>query len=400
MRRVLIIQMGRDMRLLRYMKFLKEFGWKATYLNAGGGTALESFDDYLKDVEVIRVSANPLPKDALPAFFKLRKHLFIPEFNYFWIVKAFRMARDLLERRRYDLIFTSTPYSNIVVGYYLKQRYGLPWVVDYTDPWTNNFVYYKPPNRLVEAYDKHLEHKFTSPADFVLAVNEFQTDYLVGSIGIDRKKVDDIPLGYVNEDFRRARKVNEKKEKMVFLHLGVFYNEYSLNFFKVLRTCMKESPEMKKDIEVLFLGNVLEPKKQELIGLGMGDTIRFFGHVPFYSAMGWIQYSDVNIILTGDEKTKPLMTTKITEYLRAGKMILAVVPKGSFLDGILLRTKSGAVVEPHDLKGIKKLVLELYKEYKEHGTVHVHPDGAEVAKFDARHITGNLVKIFDRLCNK
>src|ERR1039457_807243 len=83
-----------------------------------------------------------------------------------WTFPA-RTYLDKLDLKGFDLILTcSQPHCNHLLGHYLKQRTGKPWIAYFSDPWTDN-IYSDYRSASILRYHRTLEEKVIGTADAV-----------------------------------------------------------------------------------------------------------------------------------------------------------------------------------------------------------------------------------------
>ena len=164
-------------RPVKFVKYLREFGWEPTVL-AAANPSVPVFDasllrDLPADLRMVhartwepdyrvkqqlgqnqpadsqgatgtahRGESSPVPtgrnwKQALRTALRSIAGLALqPDAQLLWLPNAFEAAYRLLQQTPHDLIFaTAPPYSNLLLGGLLKQATGLPLVLDYRDEW-------------------------------------------------------------------------------------------------------------------------------------------------------------------------------------------------------------------------------------------------------------------------
>lgn len=85
----------------------------------------------------VNVSAKPSVVSRSSRLANFLKAIAFPDSKLGWIPEAYRCAKRLLQKHRFNLIYSfGYPWSCHVVAYALQS--GLPWVADYADPWTLN----------------------------------------------------------------------------------------------------------------------------------------------------------------------------------------------------------------------------------------------------------------------
>ena len=117
-----------------------------------------------------------------------------------------RAAWELLERDRFDALFiTIYPTYPAVLGPMIKRRFGVPFVLDYQDPWVgawgrevgggpNGAVDFK--SRSTRAIGERIEPRVLRAADGVTAVSSRTYEDALQRTGTAPKDVAEIPIGW------------------------------------------------------------------------------------------------------------------------------------------------------------------------------------------------------------
>lgn len=104
---------------------------------------------------------------------KLLDWLVWPDRFVFWILPAYLKARRLVERNEYDAILVfMMPYSQGVVGLLLKQKTGIPLVLNLNDSLTCPDMHPTHPSRLHYHLARRVEDWYAQAADAVVYVSE------------------------------------------------------------------------------------------------------------------------------------------------------------------------------------------------------------------------------------
>ena len=88
-------------------------------------------------------------------------------------------------------------------------------------------------------------------------------------------------------------------------------------------------------------------------------------------------------------------TSKIYNYLGAGKHILGLVPKDGIAAKIISETGSGTIASSEDPKEIADVLEHMYSLW-ENNTLKVDPN-RDISIYEWRNLTKRLVAVFDSL---
>lgn len=114
--------------------------------------------------------------------------LAVPDTHGGWIPFAYRAGRRQIGAQPADIILASGPgFSAHVTAALLAARFGIPWVADYRDLWTNGTYYHY--NSARRALDASIERRTIRTAALVTAVSSVFVDELVRDFGVAARLV-------------------------------------------------------------------------------------------------------------------------------------------------------------------------------------------------------------------
>jgi len=324
---------------------------------------------------------------------RLNSWLFIPEDKAGWIPFVVYKALNIIKKEKPDIIFsTATPFSSHIAGLILKRITGLPLVLDFRDAWTQNPYYYRP-TILHSKLENMMEKNVVNNADAIISVTKPILDALKHKYTFSDGKSFVITNGYDEEDFSNLNK-DLKFDKFTITYTGNFYLKRNPNsFFEALKIFLSKNSDVRNNIQVLFLGAVNNEYVKMSQKMGLSDVVTFKGYSSHNDAISYICASDMLLLIMGDgEESKTGLTSKIFEYLRAGKSILGIIGEGEALN--LLKEKGGAfITKPSDVEEIAKAIENGYYNWKR-GIKFVPSDGEE---FSRRALTEKLAAIFEKV---
>jgi glycosyltransferase involved in cell wall biosynthesis len=99
------------------------------------------------------------------------------------------------------------------------------------------------------------------------------------------------------------------------------------------------------------------------------------------------------LIEGGGRGSDAFYTGKIFEYMNTGRPVVAVLPKGAASD-LVNESKIGLVADTDDVKAIKKVIAQYYKDWSE-GKLCFSPDREVIESFERKKLTEKLAEVFD-----
>src|SRR5947209_19682133 len=112
------------------------------------------------------------------------------------------------------------------------------------------------------------------------------------------------------------------------------------------------------------------------------------GYIDHSNCVRYLQSSDVLWLMLNNDRQSP---GKLYEYLGARKPILACVPDG-FIRQTIAEARAGVAVDPDDVDGIAKAIVQFYEQYEQERLPKPKED--VVSKYNRVDLTKELSVIF------
>jgi glycosyltransferase involved in cell wall biosynthesis len=223
----------------------------------------------------------------------VRQLVAFPDEERGWYGHAVEAASQLIDKGRIDaIISTSSPVTSHLIAKKLKQKYGLPWIADLRDLWTQN--HYSEKFKVIEFFERQLEIATLSQADALVTVSEPLVDALRD---LHRNKdVHCITNGYDPDDFQVSPGL---VRKFTISYTGALYNgirDPSMLFETVSDMIGRKriDPDL---IEIRFFGNRAEWLAEDVKKSGLENVVRIYGAVPRGEAISRQQESQLLLLL-------------------------------------------------------------------------------------------------------
>jgi len=292
----------------------------------------------------------------------VRANYFIPDARKFWIKPSVKAIKKYVSENKIDAIITTgPPHSLHLIGLQLKKELNIKWIADFRDPWTDIDYFHQLP-LTQNSKEKHqkLEQEVLKNADVSLVVGKtMKANYDTFSNNV---KV--ITNGFDTE-MDETSNVIILDEKFSITHIGLMNADRNpKTLWQVLAELSNEEKDFSSDLEIKLIGNIADDVSEDLEKYSF-QNITKINHVPHSEVKGYQQKSQILLLAINKvPNAKGIITGKIFEYLQAKRPILAIGPEDGDLAEILAKTKSGTIVDFENTSKLKKVVLQLYQQYK------------------------------------
>lgn len=363
-------------RTLKFVKYLREFDWQPTVLTVGE-TGYYAKDTSLlaeidSSIEVIRTNSNDinsllknkntvsLPRESMRKIMsRVSDLIFIPDSKIGWKKAALQSAEELLKREKFDAIFaTAPPQTAFLIAAELKQKFGIPVVLDYRDLWVD-YPFKTFPTPFHEFRHLKLETDVLRTADAVVTASENIRTLMMKRYGfLTDDKVTIIPQGFDDDDMKV--KITPRNDNIMrFTFSGLFYENRTPQYFlEALWNVLKRKPMFREQIEAHFLGAFRPEHRRIIEKLGLTDRVHIHGYLNHQDCVKFLLESDVLWVMMQEDQSTP---GKIFEYIGTKKKILGCVPNGTMRD--IIYEAGGVCTEPDDVSEIERAIEYLFGQF-------------------------------------
>ncbi len=310
------------------------------------------------------------PRLPLAAPFRLRKAaarwvLAVDE-QLPWVPFAVRLALRLHRQQPFDAVFsTSAPFSSHIAGLWCARLLGLPFAADFHDPWAA-YLEGTWPTPLHARICRGLETAVVREARLVVTVTEAMRDgFLRRYPDLPPERFHVIENGFDPEIFDSVSPA-PRDRRLTLVHAGSFLAARSpRSFFEALRTVLDEGLVPREEIRVLLVGSAGKEAARLREEMGLADVVAMTGFVPHTECLARQRSADaLLLVLPEGESRSDAHTSKLLEYLAAGKPVLALAPEGAAAE-LLAEAGMRRVVRPEDSRGIVRELRRLYQDWRQ-----------------------------------
>ncbi|RIY09318.1 glycosyltransferase [Hymenobacter rubripertinctus] len=325
----------------------------------------------------------------------VRGNLFIPDARRGWNRYVLEAVAELLAAgEQFDAVLTSSPpHSSQLIGLELKKRFGLRWLADLRDPWTDIYYYpelnHTPPARWLDA---RYERQVLEQADAVLVTSAHTKRlFLEKSARINPKNIHVLPNGYDEDDFRELSQ--PPQHELLITHAGTISETYRIDqLLRAAAECARRHPDV--PLRLRFVGKVSEGIRRQVREAGLEERTEFVPFVPHDESVGYLLQSTALLLALPDvANNRGILPGKVFEYLAASKPILCVGPIGSDADLLLRETGAGRTLPPDAYADLLDAFEGLVGRWRINPNLDL--PGPRPARYSRRALTERLAELVE-----
>lgn len=408
------------LRVRFFVSHLREFGWEPTVITTDPrhyDCALDPEIEHLlpDGLRVIRTPALPRSITRLVGLGDLGAR----SMAYHW-----RVLRDLCRRGEVDLVFIPVPaYMPMVLGRRAHDRFGVPYVIDYIDPWGSDYYWrvpraQRPPKwlaayataRLLERYTlRHVAH--------VVGVSRGTTETVRRRYPwIGEADTTEIPYGaesgdwdYIRHHPRRNQIFNPEDGRLHFASVGAYTEAMRpvlSAFFSGVQKARTEDAALAR-VRLHFVGTSYSTGEPCVSSIareqGVEDLVEEHPQrVPYLDALQLL--SDAHALLVIGSAEPHYTASKIFPYILARKPLLTVFHRDSSVIDIVENTQAGSVVSFNAGDPLSGKIGEIAQRVRELAALaSSHEPRLQQQALEAystRAMTARLARVFDRVMTR
>lgn len=405
-----------SIRIRGLAKFLPEFGWDPVILTVKvpgksepGFNVVETFyqSKQKKLKESLGFKANEAVKDqlGLPAY-KTKKLLIdyifyiwleifcYPDSQKSWYKFAVDAGKKLLKNDSFDAIISSSyPLTSHLIAKNLKNKYGVPWVADLRDLWTQNHYYSHTLIRTL--MERKLETKTLAIADALVATTPYSAEKLRK---LHKKRIYSITNGFSYEETDK----DEAKltDKFTITYSGGLYlgKRDPIKLFQAVNELISDKIIDSSDIEIRFYGPKESWLEEEIRSFNLEKIAKLYGSVDRMVSLEKQRESQILLLLLWDHpEDKNICPAKIFDYFGSKRPILAIGGSSGFVKDIFDETNVGIFAISID--EIKNFLVNSYNEWKRNSQVAYHAKISSINKYSHREMAKKFSEVLNEITN-
>jgi hypothetical protein len=378
-------------------------GWQSTVVcldpRRGGPNWRDGKDAQLRHgVQAVRVSS-PEEWTAVRALWRLMPSLRDrPDSKWVWVKRAAAAAEAAALRTHFDgLITFAQPWSDHLVGLRVHRATKLPWVAHFSDPWIDS-PYWRGSRRqreIAAVMESRVIHESTA---FVFVTDE-AADLVMKKYPPElREKVAVVPHGFeVATPKGSPHAAASPHERLRIVYTGRFYDGLRTpdTLLRAVAALNAEQP-LAGVLDIAFVGPFVTGFVRQARALGLEGIVSFQDRVPSSDAQSIAASADVLLVVDAPtDGPSPFLPSKLVDYLAFRKPILGITPQDG-ASASLLRRLGGSIAAPDDEAGIRIVLRDLLRRWRD-GELAVGADFDRVAaEYDIRRTAASLSDVMTR----
>ena len=315
-----------------------------------------------------------------------------------WIPYARGAAAEVIGSGRVKAIFSTSPFlASHFAALSLKRRYGLPWIADFQDPIRDNPFRAR---RWFFPYDAIIEHLFFRFSDRIIANTDTVADAWRARYPKFAHKVSVLWNSFDPRE-QMVSVARPHRTHRVVAHVGTLYGDrHPSRFLRSLERLGADAA----DIRVKLVGPIepqilqrLKPLLDRLSAIGVLE----YGNRLVDRAEALTQTAEADSLLLLDLNARNAalqMPSKLLDYVRYGKPVLAYTPRNSPVERILAESGPAFVaIDPGESeKSEDEKVAAFLRLPVEPRPVSLKFEETFSARTQARIVAGLLDELLER----
>lgn len=329
-------------------------------------------------------------KSKLSVF--VRGNFLIPDPRKFWIKPSVKYLSKYLKENPVDLIIsTGPPHSMHLIALKLKQKFDIPWIADFRDPWTDIDFYHKLKlTWLADKRHKTLEKRVLRAASHVVTVSPGCATDLEK---IARRKIEVIYNGFDPTDYDFAKP--EPDKNFTISHFGAFNKDRNpASLWIALKQLSETNADFKKLLCIRLIGQTDESIINDIKKNNLDENLILTDHLPHREGLVELSKSQVLLLPLNDApNVKGILPGKMYEYMALRRPILALGPTDADYAAILRETNAGVPLNFDDVKGIKETLQNYFQLFKEN---KLEVESGAYEKYSRKNLAAKFVGLVQK----
>jgi hypothetical protein len=316
-----------------------------------------------------------------------------------WISIAVRRGIELHTENPFDLIVgRSLPWYSCVAAYWTAKAIQRPWIANINDPW--QLWQFSPdktryPSEFYQLLVKHWLNRCLTSAKRVV----FPCSRLARYFERTRHAKSNAIIPHIGWNSKNR----SDSAKFILVHAGLMgANEGTgrsgLALLQGLARFLEGTPQAKENCLLKLVGPEDPGASKACHELNIEKFVRNVGRVSYEESLEFIGKSSVCVLVEGQMQEGIFLPSKLADYLRAYKPVLALSPPtGTVAD---FSTDCGIFrVDSDNAEGVSSQIRFLYERFKTGKLWRLKPPESMVKQFEPQSIADSFLNIAEEVVN-
>lgn len=319
-------------------------------------------------------------------------YLLIYQCDILNLSKTFNEHEDEFDFKKYNTVITSVPsYSIIKIGYTLKRKHNIKWIIDYRDPWT--FSDQLTENVIMSYFFRLIyrraELKALKKADLILTVS----DSIKSTFPEKFHHKIEVVLNGANTDEMDLTRINNYPKQFGFVYAGTIHKDQirSTSFFEVFKEFTIDNNLGPDEIKLFFLGSM--NSKELLSELHKKNLMAYATVTPRLATDQLYEYMyNASIFLQFRYGShNKIISSKHSDYLAMQKPILLPESDEGDIKASIIRNKAGYVC--NNKEELYFLLQQEYSKFKSKESVRIKRDERFINSISRNSASNKLLNL-------
>ncbi len=327
---------------------------------------------------------------------------------FFWL--KYNQIIEIVERIQPEVLWsTGDPWSGHWLGKKLRERFTLPWVADFRDPWTLGKVNLKNRSAFSAAIDKKIEAGVIGAASLAIFTSKATKNLYARHYPAQANTMHTIYNAFDRELYNEPeprQAFNEANPQQAISKVSnlnlLFFGKFrrlspARPFIDILSEMKGRDAKAANRIKMHSFGPLSESDKKHAVQKGVFENFIRLQPIPAEKMLSVLRGADI-LWLSTDVDRKHIIPAKLWDYLAARRPVLSIAPNPEIAE-ILNETEVGeqfSKKERDDLIALLQHCVEAKGE-AEKLPIRFDPNNTGIEKYGAHHTAQRLAQLFDMI---
>ena len=316
-----------------------------------------------------------------------------PDTEKTWIKPALEVAEREISKEKFSTILSCSPYpSTHLVAKKIKEKYHIPWVADFRDPWSENHNYSY--GKIRRALDRRLEKKTIKIADIITTAAPTYSE--------KQRRIHGNTIVTITNGFDPLFGANIKAEPLKQFTISYTGNVYADGqdvgkLFPALSKFIKENDVREEEFIVRFYGPKYSWIDEEIHKLDVENFVKQYGPVSRLESIKAQKESHV-LLIFGWKNLDELggIPSKVFEYMASGRPTLGIGgSKNEDFVKIMEETRSGKSGSTVD--EIKDILDTYWAEFRQTGKILYEGIPELIDQYSLKELAKKFAEVLNEL---